>query len=165
MPVSEYIRKLREKIGHDPLLVPGVTAVVFDAGGQVLLQRSRDDGRWYLPGGAMDPGEQPADAIVREVLEETALQIEPERIVGVYAEEPVRYPNCDVVLYVSITFACGVVAGEARVADDESTEVSFFPVDGMPCELADLHRVRIEHALLNDPRAKFLRGGQGDSRS
>src|SRR5688500_17081347 len=135
MPVSDYIQKLREKIGHDPVLIPGVTAVVFDAGGGVLLQRSRDDNRWYLPGGAMEPGEQPADAIMREVLEETALQVEPERIVGVYAEEPVRYPNGDVVLYVSITFACRVVAGEARVADDESTEVAFFFVDGMPREL------------------------------
>jgi len=144
MPISPYMRDLRAKIGHDVLLQPGVAAVIFDTAGRVLLQRRSDNGEWGLPGGIMEPGE------------ETALEVVPERIVGVYSgpEFVVRYPNGDEAAILSITFACRPVAGEPRVNDDESLEIRYFAPDALPA-MPPRHRMRIEDALRNEPRARF----------
>ncbi|HSE05355.1 MAG TPA: NUDIX domain-containing protein [Methylomirabilota bacterium] len=156
MPISPYMRDLRAKIGHDLLLQPGVVAIIVNPAGEVLLQRRSDDGEWGLPGGAMEPGEEPAETLVREVREETALEVVPERIVGVYGgpDLRVRYPNGDEAAILSIAFACRPVAGEPRVNDDESLEVRYFAADALPAMPAR-HRMRIEDALRNDPRARF----------
>ena len=71
MPTPDFILRLREKIGHDLLWLPGVTAVVLDDRNRVLLGRRADNGRWTLITGILEPGEQPAVGVVREVLEET----------------------------------------------------------------------------------------------
>jgi 8-oxo-dGTP diphosphatase len=156
MPLSDYTRDLRAKIGHAMLLSPGVAAVIINEAGHVLLQRRSDDGRWGLPGGAMEPGEEPAEALVREIREETALEIVPERIVGVYSgpEFRVRYGNGDEAMIVSITFACRPGSGEPRVNDDESLEIRYFAPDALPV-MERRHLVRIEDALRYDPRARF----------
>ena len=158
MPISDYLRNLRAKIGHDVLLTPRVAAVIINDRGEVLLQRRSDDGRWGLPGGAMEPGEEPAETLAREVFEETALEVEPERIVGVYSgpDFRVRYDNGDEAMIVSITFACRPGAGEPRVNDDESLEIRYFPPDALPA-MEPRHHMRIADALRNDPRARFRR--------
>jgi 8-oxo-dGTP diphosphatase len=156
LAVSGYIHALRAKIGPDLLLMPGVAAVVIDPAGRVLLQRRSDDGKWGLPGGGIDPGEEPADALVREIREETALEVVPERIVGVYSgpDFRIRYPNGDETMIVSITFACRPMAGEPRVNDDESLEIRYFSPDALP-PMERRHHLRIEDALRHDPRARF----------
>ncbi len=158
MGISDYISALRAKIGHDLLLTPGVAAVIFNDAGHVLLQRRRNDGQWGLPGGAMEPGEEPAQSLVREVREETALEVVPERIVGVYSgpDFRVRYANGDEAMIVSITFACRSLGGEPRVKDDESLELRYFPPDALP-PMEPRHGMRIADALRNDPRARFRR--------
>src|SRR5882724_2597118 len=95
MGMSEYVRHLREKIGHDMLFMSAASGVVFNQAGEILLQHRSDDGKWALPGGAIDPGEEPADAVVREVWEETGVTIVPERIISVESGPDyfVRYPN------------------------------------------------------------------------
>ena len=119
-------------MGHRQLLLPGITAVVLDGDGRVLLNRRADNGRWSLIGGIAEPGEQPADTAVREVLEETGVRVVAERVVLVQTIDPVLYPNGDRCQYVDITFRCHAVGGRARVADDESLEVGWFDVDGLP---------------------------------
>lgn len=150
MPISPYIRDLRESLGHRSLLLPGVTAVVFDDDGRLLLGERADDGRWALIAGVMDPGEQPAETIVREVYEETAVHVVPERITSVLTQPPVVYPNGDVCEYVDITFRCRAVGGEARVNDDESLAVGWFALDDLP-PIGELVRKRIEWALEPGP--------------
>jgi 8-oxo-dGTP diphosphatase len=158
MAISEYLRDLRAKIGHDLLLTPGVAAVIINEAGEVLLQRRSDNGEWGLPGGAMEPGEEPAETLVREIREETALEVVPERIVGVYSGSDfrVRYDNGDEAMIVSITFACRPLAGEPRVNDDESLEIRYFAPGALP-SMEPRHLMRIEDALRNDPRARFRR--------
>jgi 8-oxo-dGTP diphosphatase len=154
--MSEYIGALRLKIGTDLLFTPGVTAVVVNAAGEVLLHRRSDNGRWWLPGGAVDPGEEPADAVAREVWEETGVRVVPERVLGVYGgpDYSGRYPNGDEIAMVSIVFLCRPVGGEPRVNDDESLEVRYFAPGALP-ELEPRHRSRIERALRGDVRADF----------
>ena len=120
MPISEYVAALRAKIGTDLLMTPGVAAVIFNERREILLQLRSDNHRWGLPGGAVDPGEDPADAVAREVMEETGLSVEPVRIVGVYGGPSllVTYPNGDQIAVISIVFECRVVAGELRTDDD-----------------------------------------------
>ena len=131
MPVPDFILGLRERIGHDLLWLPGVTAVVLD-GDSVLLVRRSDDGSWSPVTGIVDPGEHPARAAVREVLEETGVDCVVEELVWVNVTEPVVHVNGDRAQYLDHTFRCRYVAGTPRVADDESIEVRWCDLDELP---------------------------------
>ncbi|GAA3047559.1 NUDIX hydrolase [Streptomyces glomeratus] len=150
MATPEFITTIRASAGHQLLWLPGVTAVVFDDDGRVLLGRRADSGRWSLIGGIPDPGEQPAACAVREVHEETAVRCVAERVVLVQALTPVTYANGDTCQYMDITFRCRAVGGEARVNDDESLDVDWFPVDALPA-MDELALLRIKQALSDAP--------------
>ncbi|MGI5400688.1 NUDIX hydrolase [Streptomyces sp. CA-135486] len=151
MPTPDFIRELRATAGHQLLFLPGVSAVVFDDEGRVLLGRRADTGKWSIIGGIPEPGEQPAVAAMREVYEETAVRCVADRVVLVQAlRKPVTYPNGDRCQYMDITFRCRAVGGEARVNDDESLEVGWFPADALP-ELKEFALFRIKQALTEGP--------------
>jgi 8-oxo-dGTP pyrophosphatase MutT (NUDIX family) len=129
MPISEYIRRLRKRIGTDLLLVPSVTVLLFDDEGRILLVRNADVNHWVAPGGAIDPFELPAEAAAREMWEETGLWVEPCRILGVYGGGPeyhVTYGNGDQVLYVMTVFEARLLSGEPHPDGVETSEVAFF---------------------------------------
>jgi 8-oxo-dGTP pyrophosphatase MutT (NUDIX family) len=146
MGIPNFVKALRRKIGHDLLLLPGVCGLVFDEAGRVLLHRRAETSRWAVIGGTPEPGEQPAQAVAREVFEETEVELVPERITGVYATAANVLPNGDHVQYVVTAFRCRPVRGAPHVHDDESLEVGYFPLDRLP-EISADHRARIEHAL------------------
>lgn len=146
MPAPEYVLKLRKKIGNDPLWVPGVRGVVVDDAGRILLAQRADNRQWALISGMLDPGEQPARGLVREIFEETAVVAEAERVVSVGAVGPVTYPNGDVCEFLDVVFLCRYVSGEARVNDDESLAVGWFGLDELP-ELMPGHLTSIRQAL------------------
>ncbi len=154
MPISPYILSLREQVGQRLLFLPGVSAVVFDDLGRVLLGERVDNGQWSLIAGVMDPGEQPAETVVREVFEETAVHVRPERITSVLTQPPYTYPNGDRCEYVDIAFRCRVIGGEARVNDDESLAVGWFRLDELP-PVDELTHRRIELALTPGEAAWF----------
>ncbi len=156
MPISAYIKSIREKIGHDFLLLPGVLAIVFDDAGRVLLNRRSDNGKWAVVGGAVDPGEEPADAAVREVLEETGIIARVDRVSGVYTTRITTYPNGDVAQYVSIAFRCSAIGGKPTPADDESLDVAFFALDQIPPDVTPDYVQRIKEAA-GDGAAVFTR--------
>ncbi|MEV8398749.1 NUDIX hydrolase [Streptomyces niveus] len=157
MGTPDFIRELRETAGHQLLFLPGVSAIVFDDDGRVLLGRRADTGNWSIIGGIPEPGEQPAMTAEREVYEETAVRCEVERVVLVQAlPEPVTYPNGDRCQYMDITLRCRATGGEARVNDDESLEVGWFSVDALP-ELREFARFRIKQAMEDEP-TWFQRG-------
>lgn len=114
---------------------PGVCAVIFDGDGKVLLERRSDNGFWGLPGGGVGVGESVEQAVKREVTEETALQVEVKRLVGVYSD-PRRYnisfyPDGNVVHWVTVVFECVLVDGELRISH-ESTDIGYFNVEDLP---------------------------------
>ncbi|MFI5316258.1 MAG: NUDIX domain-containing protein [Myxococcota bacterium] len=127
MPMSTYVRRLRERVGHELLLLPAVTGLVFDASGAVLLVKQADTGEWAAPGGAIEPDEEPHDAVVREVFEETGLRVEPIALRGVFGgpDLRVRYPNGDETAYVTAIFECAVRGGALRADRDEVLEARF----------------------------------------
>jgi 8-oxo-dGTP pyrophosphatase MutT (NUDIX family) len=149
MPTPDFITTLRQRIGHDLLWLPGVSGVVVNDAGDVLLTRRADTGRWATVSGIIDPGEQPAAALRREIAEETGIEARVERLVSVISQEPKAYPNGDQAQYLDLTFACRHLAGTARVADDENLDVRWFPLDDLP-ELSAEDQVRLQRALGTD---------------
>ncbi|MFE1318381.1 NUDIX domain-containing protein [Kitasatospora phosalacinea] len=131
MPTPQFILDLREHIGHGPLWLSGITAVVVQDG-RILLNRRSDTGRWALLHGIVEPGEQPADTVVREVREETGVTVRPERITSVHTLPAFACTNGDQVQYLDIAFRCRPLSGEAVVNDEESLAVAWFPLDALP---------------------------------
>ena len=159
MPTPAYITELRELWGHRPLLLPGVSGVVLRGqppDQQVLLGRRADNGRWSVPAGIVEPGEQPADCLVREVWEETRVRVAVERLVSVVADSEISYPNGDRCQFISMTFRCRYLTGKAAVGDEESLAVGWFDVDDLPDQLSGRGRQRIAAALSLDPACAFL---------
>lgn len=128
--MSDYVRGLREKIGTDYLLVPSVATLVRDDAGRVLLVR-HVEGRWQLPGGAVDPGEHPREAAARECLEEAAAVVRIGEVLGVFGGDGYRvtYANGDQLGFVPILFAGELVGGELRPDGEETQDVGWFALD------------------------------------
>lgn len=91
MGISDYVARLRACVGHDLLVLPAAGACIRDEKGRILLLRRADgdirrDGLWSVPGGGIEPGERLDQAAVREVREETGLEVEPVALIGVYSD-------------------------------------------------------------------------------
>ena len=156
MATPEFIVALRKKIGHDLLWLPGVSLVVVDDDGRLLLGRRSDNGQWAVISGIPEPGEQPAAAAVRECAEETGVDAEVLAVAGVGADKPFAFPNGDNCAFMDITFVGRPrpgAAAHAHAADDESTQVGWFHPDSLPEPLAAASPARIQAALawLADP--------------
>jgi ADP-ribose pyrophosphatase YjhB (NUDIX family) len=130
-------------------LVPAASAVVVDQAGRILLHRRNDNELWSIPGGAMEVGERIADTAVREVKEETGLDVQPEALVGIYTDprHVVEYGNGEVRQQFSVCFACRVLGGDLAVSD-ESLEVGFFsPAEIETMPMHESIRLRIRNYL------------------
>ena len=116
------------RIGQTATLKIGSCAAIFDETGEkLLLTRRSDNNQWCLPGGGMDPGESASDNCLREVREETGLQAEVTKLIGIYTS-PDRitvYADGNQFQYVSMLFEVSVLGGELEL-DHESTEVGYF---------------------------------------
>ncbi len=127
MPISPYVASIRDRIGTSRLLLPSVTAIVYGDDGAILLVRQRDGNTWSTPGGAVEPDEDPVDAVVRETWEETGLLVKPVALIGVFGGPHfvVRYANGDETQYVMTVFECLRVSGSLSDSSDEETATQF----------------------------------------
>ena len=155
MATPEFILKLREKVGHAPLWLTGTSAIVV-RDGEVLLVRRADNGAWTPVTGIVDPGEEPAQAARRELLEEAGVVGEPVRLVSLRVTPMITYDNGDQTQYLSVEFLFRWVSGEPHPADDENTDARWFPLDDLP-PLSQWHREALEHALTSDEATHFVR--------
>jgi ADP-ribose pyrophosphatase YjhB (NUDIX family) len=126
-------------------LVPAASAVVADEGGAILLIERTDNGLWTIPGGGMEVGETIAQTAVREVKEETGLDVAVQRLVGIYSDprHVVEYSDGEVRQQFSVCFACAVTGGRLATSS-ESRRVGFFaPEDIEAMPVHDSIRLRI----------------------
>lgn len=102
------------------------SAIVTNKDGAILLHRRADNDLWALPGGGMEFGESVTETIVREVREETGLQVRPTHVIAVYSDPKhvFAYSDGEVRQEFSICIACEVTGGELRISD-ESKELRF----------------------------------------
>jgi 8-oxo-dGTP diphosphatase len=135
----------------------GVSALIFERG-EVLLALRRDIDWWNLPGGGMEIGETVEEAVCREVLEETGLEVEVEQLVGVYSKPQKQ----EVVL----SFRCRKRGG-TLTETEESRACRYFSPNALPPNILPKHRQRVEDAMLNLERAVIrnqLTGSEEDQR-
>ena len=130
-------------------LVPAASAVVADSAGRILLHRRKDNDKWALPGGVMELGESLSACAIREVKEETGLDIEVTGIVGIYSDPKhvFAYDDGEVRQEFSICFTTRVIGGEVAVSH-ESTEIAFHPpaaLEALP--MVDSIRLRVTDYL------------------
>jgi ADP-ribose pyrophosphatase YjhB (NUDIX family) len=151
MPIPEFIVDLRRHIGHAPLWLPGVTAVVI-RDRQVLLIKRSDTQVWTPVTGIVEPGENPADCAVREVLEEAGIHVNARRLAWVHVTRPIVHANGDHAQYLDHVFRMDWVGGEPFPADDESLDAGWFDLSKLPHLSGDLPR-RIELASSDSPNA------------
>jgi 8-oxo-dGTP pyrophosphatase MutT (NUDIX family) len=130
MPSSPYVHGIRAKIGHKLLMLQSVSVMLFDDG-RLMLAQHRDTGLWVTVGGAIEPDETPADAVVRECWEETELLVEPIQLLGVFGgpEFRINYPNSDVASYTVAVFEARPIEGKARPDGVEVIALRFFSRD------------------------------------
>jgi 8-oxo-dGTP pyrophosphatase MutT (NUDIX family) len=136
VPISPYIRKIRESIGRDLLLLPSVAVLPRDDDGRILLVRQADSGRWGTIGGSVEVDEHPAEAAVREAAEEAGVKVELTRLLTALGGPQFRltYPNGDRTAYVSIVYEARVIGGTPCPDHDETVAVGWFS----PGELVSL---------------------------
>ena len=158
MPIPEFIVELRRHVGHAPLWLIGITAVVIRDGQVLLVQRS-DNQAWTPVTGIVEPGENPADCAVREVLEETGIDAIARRLAWVHVTRPIVHANGDHAQYLDHVFRMDWTEGEPFAADDESLEARWFDLSEMP-SMSDYMARRIEFARDHSPSAPtvFERG-------
>lgn len=154
MATPEFILKLREKIGHDPLWLSGAGAVVV-RDGEVLLVKRADNGAWTPITGIIDPGEEPAQAARRELLEEAGVVGEPVRVTSIRVSPMVTFANGDQTQFIAIDFLFRWVSGEPHPADGENTEARWFPVDDLP-PMSEWHRSNVDRALAGGEATYFV---------
>ena len=157
MATPDFVLELRAHVGTAPLWLPGTTAVIRDAEHRrVLLVRRADNGWWTPVTGIVDPGEPPAVAAEREVLEEAGIIAECEWLVSVDVVGPVVYPNGDRNSFVDTCFALCHVSGDPHPADGENTEAQWRTSAELPPMNERFTRV-VRAALGSAGPARFTR--------
>lgn len=118
----------------------GAFGIIFDDSNRVLISLRNDYDLWNLPGGGIEEGESPWDAVIREVKEETGLDVEIVRLSGVY------YKTAN--SWFGFAFVCKIVGGEL-VLTDEAKEHGYFSYDDLPKNFSPHQKERILDALQN----------------
>jgi 8-oxo-dGTP pyrophosphatase MutT (NUDIX family) len=130
-------------------LVVAASAVVTDEQGRILLQRRRDNGLWALPGGGMELDDSLPGTAVREVKEETGLDVEITGLVGTYTDprHVIAYSDGEVRRQFNVCFTARITGGELAISD-ESTELRFIaPEEVERLPMHHTQRLRIRHFL------------------
>jgi len=117
-----------------------IVAIIND--GKVLLTKREDFEVWCLPGGGVEEGESLAEAGIREAKEETGLDVELTRLVGVYSRMGGGMHDVHAVLYVAKS-----IGGELKTQPNETIDVAFFPFDQLPDEMLFGHRKRVNDVI------------------
>lgn len=125
----------------------GAFGVILNNDHKVLLCHRCDRDLWDLPGGMVELGESPWDGVIREVKEETGLEVVVERLVGIYSKKKKN----DIIF----SFLCKEIGGEITL-NDEADAIEYFSTEKLPQNLSPKHEERIRDVIQNMPNV-FLR--------
>jgi len=133
----------------------GAFAIIFDEQRRVLLCHRRDMDVWNLPGGGVESRELPTEAVIRETKEETGLEVDVERLIGVYGKA-----DKDELVF---AFTCRVVGGQL-VVTDEADECRYFEIENIPPNTSPKQAARIQDAVRPSAQPVFRRQGEPSTR-
>jgi 8-oxo-dGTP diphosphatase len=127
-----------------------VTGVVVREDGRVLAIQRTDDGRWVPPGGVLELDETPPDGVAREVLEETGIKVQAEKLTGVYKNMRLGV--------VTLAFRCSVIGGTSHPTS-EARRVAWLTLDEAKRDMPEARAVRVADALSD--AGPFVRAHDG----
>lgn len=151
----DYIKWIRGKVGHDTIILNFSVAIITNDKGEILLQKRSDkEDIWGLPGGALEIGESIEEAAIRELKEETGLDIQVDYLIGVYSKYFTEYPNGDKAQSICYSFKGNVVSGVLSCDNKETFDWRFFDKNSIPKLFLQQHTDMIND-FLQDKRGIF----------
>ena len=133
----DYIHDLRRLTGPRKLILNAADALIVREG-KILFQRRADNGKWGLIGGLLELNETYEEAALREIREETGLEVKLESFLGIFHNHDMVWPNGDRAHVISACYTASILSGEPRI-DEESYELRFFGKDEIPPLFAQDH--------------------------
>jgi 8-oxo-dGTP diphosphatase len=123
-----------------PTFTIGAYAVIFDEKNRILFCHRTDYDLWNLPGGSLDHGETPWNGVIREVKEETGLNVEIVRLAGIYSK-----PDINEIIF---QYVCTAIGGKLTL-NDEADKIEYFAYEDIPLKTIKIHIARIKDVLEN----------------
>ena len=147
--MSDYLKELREKVGHMPLVIPHSVVILFNDKGEILLEERSDDGSFDFPGGGIELNESGEEAAKRELFEETGLIAEELRLFNVYTGEITKYVyfNGDVIYGVDLVYLCDRYSGSLIPQKEEVKSLRFYNISEMPSKMSIRNKQIIKDLL------------------
>ena len=149
MKHPDYIKWIRSHVGHEKIMLVHAGGCIFNDREEVLLQRRGDCDQWGFPGGTVELGETPQMAAVREVKEETGLDVQVGDLIGIYTDFDVVCSNGDQFQSILIAYELTVTGGELFCDQKETKELKYFSLTDVPALFCKQH-----NDILNDIRAR-----------
>ena len=144
--VKNYIKTLRQKVGHEPIILNFAGGILANSKNEILLQKRSDFNAWGLPGGALEFGESAPKACVREFLEETGLKVRTKSLLGVSTNFIQHYPNQDVAQAVTVE----LVEKMSKEISSETLDLKYFSKDKLSKIFNKQHQIFIDHYFNED---------------
>jgi ADP-ribose pyrophosphatase YjhB (NUDIX family) len=157
--MGRFLEERSVEVKKIDALKAGVAVIILNEENQVLLQKRADVGLWGIPSGHVEIGETVSEAAMREVKEETNLDVRIEKLIGIYSDpdsQVFNYPKGKVVHFITTCFLAEITGGELQCNSDESLEIKFFSQDNLPDDLLTMHPQWLEDAL-SKKEAAFIR--------
>ena len=148
--VKNYIKTLRQKVGHEPIILNFAGGILANSKNEILLQKRSDFNAWGLPGGALEFGESAPKACVREFLEENGLKVRTKSLLGVSTNFIQHYPNQDVAQAVLVEFVVELVEKMSKEISSETLDLKYFYKDKLPKIFNKQHQIFIDHYFNED---------------
>ena len=138
----DYIHDLRKVIGPRKIILNCAGALIL-RDGKILFQRRTDNGKWGLIGGLLEMNETYEQGALREIREETGLEVKLESFLGIFHNHNMVWNNGDAAHVITVMYTATIVSGELRI-DEESYELRFFGKNELPECFAEDHRAALE---------------------
>jgi ADP-ribose pyrophosphatase YjhB (NUDIX family)/DNA-binding Xre family transcriptional regulator len=127
---NDYVKYIRSMVGYNKIIM-NASGAIIEKDEMILLQRRSDNGKWGLPGGIMEMDETYQEGAIREVKEETGLDIKLDYLVGIYHNKNLKWPSGDKAHVICAVFKAHILSGKIQ-KDHESLELKFFSKDNLP---------------------------------
>lgn len=153
MVMEAYFKELREKIGHEEIIMPGVIGVLFDATRTKVLLEQRGDGEigWSFVGGMQNINESVMTSIIREFKEEAGLEVEIDSLIGVDTNFHHVFPNGDQAQIPVTVFEVKQTGGQLEADGEETLSLQFVPLESHPKMYNKQHQYTIDQLIANKP--------------
>lgn len=143
----DYVKYIRNRIGHDVINLTGVNVLIINKNNQVLLQRRGTfPFKWGLVGGITELGESLEETAIREAKEETGLDIKELSLLGTTSGEKcyIDFPNGYKAYFITVGYFTKSFSGLLKIDDLETKELKFFSYEELPDNIPNSHRIMLD---------------------